>query len=79
MSRAVTGRHGSAARETPAAQGLAEDLRALGRIVELGQSLGLGTELDEAQEILTRAGARTSLAPGRTVIALAGATGSGKS
>ncbi|WP_366179923.1 GTPase [Actinomyces timonensis] len=68
-----------ATRENPAARSLAEALGALRRIIELGDGLGLGEDLDEAREIVARAGARASLAPGRTVIALAGATGSGKS
>ncbi|WP_159718355.1 GTPase [Actinomyces marmotae] len=79
MSGAGPERARRATRENPATQSLAEALGALGRIIELGDGLGLGEELDEAREIVARAGARASLAPGRTVIALAGATGSGKS
>ncbi|ARD41641.1 GTPase [Actinomyces gaoshouyii] len=79
MSGTVSEPARRATRGNPAARSLAEALGALGRIIELGDGLGLGEELDEAREIVARAGARASLAPGRTVIALAGATGSGKS
>lgn len=79
MSGAVSEPARRPARESPAARSLAEALGVLGRIIELGDGLGLGEELDETREIVARAGARASLAPGSTVIALAGATGSGKS
>ncbi len=52
---------------------------ALATAVELADGVVPATELAPARELLSRFGQRTALAPGVTVAALLGATGSGKS
>ncbi|WP_413449922.1 GTPase [Georgenia phoenicis] len=54
-------------------------IAALGTAVELGDGVLPAARLTPARELLERAGTRTALAPGVTVAALLGATGSGKS
>ncbi|MCR2052250.1 50S ribosome-binding GTPase [Actinomyces bowdenii] len=59
---------------------LTGDLEALQRAVELAAGLGIDQEdLAPAREVIERAGQRRRLAPQATVVALLGATGSGKS
>src|SRR5699024_1700434 len=58
---------------------LEERMRALTTAVELGEGIVPPDRLRPAREVLERAGARSALAPGVTVAALLGATGSGKS
>ncbi|GAA0977200.1 50S ribosome-binding GTPase [Acrocarpospora macrocephala] len=59
--------------------GLGTRLAALARVVELGQGRVDPELLDEATQLLLRAGNRLKLSPDHTVVALAGGTGSGKS
>lgn len=58
---------------------LAEQAAALGRAVDLAEGRLADAPLTAAREVLARIGARSELAPDRTVVALMGATGSGKS
>ncbi|MBD8061246.1 GTPase [Oceanitalea stevensii] len=58
---------------------LEERVSALTTAVELGEGTVPPARLRPAREVLERAGARSALAPGVTVAALLGATGSGKS
>ncbi|GIH27446.1 hypothetical protein Aph01nite_57560 [Acrocarpospora phusangensis] len=59
--------------------GLGTRLAALAKVVELGQGRVDPELLDEATQLLLRAGNRLKLSPDHTVVALAGGTGSGKS
>ncbi|RAY11824.1 ABC transporter [Actinomadura craniellae] len=59
--------------------GLTERLDGLDRLVTLGAGRLDEPLLDEAGELLTRAGERLRLSGGHTVVTLAGGTGSGKS
>jgi len=59
--------------------GLEERLAGLREAVDLAEGVLPGEELGDARELLGRAGERAALAPGVTVAALLGATGSGKS
>jgi putative protein kinase ArgK-like GTPase of G3E family len=83
--RAVSGA-GTPAQGPPASQprlGLSARLTALARLVQLGESRtaeGVSDELlQEAGQLLDRAGERLRLSSDHTVVALAGGTGSGKS
>ncbi|MDO5064027.1 MAG: 50S ribosome-binding GTPase, partial [Actinomyces bowdenii] len=59
---------------------LTGDLEALERAVDLAAGLGIDQDdLAPAREVIERAGQRRRLAPQATVVALLGATGSGKS
>ena len=58
---------------------LAERLTALDEVVSLGRGRLDPTVVDEAARVAGKAGARLRLGAGHTVVALAGATGSGKS
>ncbi|MEV4166909.1 ABC transporter [Nonomuraea dietziae] len=59
--------------------GLGVRLAALSKVVELGQGRLEAKLLDDASQLLTRAGERLKLSSDHTVVALAGGTGSGKS
>ena len=76
VSRAV-------AREEERAQasqeGLQEDLEHLRRALEIGGDMLPADAVARAQDVLRRADERRSFTTGRTVVALMGATGSGKS
>lgn len=61
------------------ATGLAPVLEDLERAVDLGEQLGLRDELTRVRDVLAQASYRRRLAPETTVVALLGATGSGKS
>jgi GTP-binding protein EngB required for normal cell division len=61
------------------AETVAARLRALDRVVELGEGRLDQTLLTPARELSRRAGERLRLSGAHTVVALAGATGSGKS
>jgi GTP-binding protein EngB required for normal cell division len=63
----------------PARAGLAERLDALAAAVEDGEGRLPAEPLDKARRVLERAGQRRRLSTDHTVVALAGATGSGKS
>lgn len=58
---------------------LAEEVAALTRAVDLADGRLADAPLTAAREMLEKTGARSLLAPDRTVVALLGATGSGKS
>jgi len=58
---------------------LEERTDALARVAELGDGVVDEARLAPVREVLDRTGTRTALAPGVTVAALLGATGSGKS
>ena len=60
-------------------RGLPERLEALREVVELGEGRLPAEPLAEARAVLARAGERLRLSGEHTVVALAGATGSGKS
>ncbi len=62
-----------------AASGLDERLVALGEAVDLAQGRLDPATVDSAAQVVARAGARLGLGVSTTVVALAGATGSGKS
>lgn len=62
-----------------AAETIASRLRALDRVVELGEGRIDEERLAPARELARRAGERLRLSGTHTVVALAGATGSGKS
>ncbi|MDT0353198.1 GTPase [Pseudonocardia charpentierae] len=64
---------------TDAAETVASRLRALDRVVELGEGRLDDALLASARELSQRAGERLRLSGTHTVVALAGATGSGKS
>ncbi len=59
--------------------GLAERLTALDEVVELARGRLAGSVVAEAERVAGKAGTRLRLGAGHTVVALAGATGSGKS
>jgi GTP-binding protein EngB required for normal cell division len=61
------------------AEDVAARLRALDKVVELGEGRLDDELLDPARELSRRAGERLRLSGSHTVVALAGATGSGKS
>jgi hypothetical protein len=61
------------------AEDVAARLRALDKVVELGEGRLDNELLDPARELSRRAGERLRLSGSHTVVALAGATGSGKS
>lgn len=61
------------------AAGLSLAVEGLDQVVVLGEQLGLCDELDQAREVLAQVSQRRRLAPETTVVALLGATGSGKS
>ncbi len=69
----------SAESSTDAAETVASRLRALDRVVELGEGRLDDALLASARELSQRAGERLRLSGTHTVVALAGATGSGKS
>ncbi|AMD87896.1 dGTPase [Actinomyces radicidentis] len=69
----------SRAQRRGAARDLDQTLWDLTRAVELGDGLVEDAALAPARTVLTRAGERRRIAPGVTVVALLGATGSGKS
>ena len=58
---------------------VAEQAAALARAVDLADGRLADAPLTAARDVLERIGARSELAPDRTVVALMGATGSGKS
>lgn len=58
---------------------LAERLQALQRAAELSQGRSAADVVERAQKVLDRAGKRFTFSGDHTVVALAGATGSGKS
>ena len=58
---------------------VAQRLEALGRAVDAGRGRVDDPLLDRAEGVLDRATARLALSGDHTVVALAGATGSGKS
>lgn len=58
---------------------VAEQAAALARAVDLADGRLADAPLTAARDVLVRIGARSELAPDRTVVALMGATGSGKS
>ena len=68
-----------AERTDDAAEAVASRLRALDRVVELGEGRLDDALLAPARELSRRAGERMRLSGTHTVVALAGATGSGKS
>ena len=68
-----------AERTDDAAETVASRLRALDRVVELGEGRLDDALLAPARELSRRAGERLRLSGTHTVVALAGATGSGKS
>ena len=68
-----------AERADKAAETVASRLRALDRVVELGEGRLDEALLTPARELSRRAGERLRLSGTHTVVALAGATGSGKS
>jgi GTP-binding protein EngB required for normal cell division len=72
--RATSGR-----RTDDSAETIASRLRALDRVVELGEGRLDDELLAPARELSRRAGERLRLSGAHTVVALAGATGSGKS
>jgi GTP-binding protein EngB required for normal cell division len=63
----------------PARAGLSERLDALATAVQNGEGRLPAEQLDRARGVLERAGQRRRLSTDHTVVALAGATGSGKS
>ena len=65
--------------DSPGALDLPLVLEDLERAVNLGEQLGLRDELTQARDVLAQASHRRRLAPETTVVALLGATGSGKS
>lgn len=69
----------SRAQRRGAARDLDQTLWDLTRVVELGDGLVEDAALAPARTVLERAGERRRIAPGVTVVALLGATGSGKS
>ena len=68
-----------AERADKAAETVTSRLRALDRVVELGEGRLDEALLTPARELSRRAGERLRLSSTHTVVALAGATGSGKS
>jgi GTP-binding protein EngB required for normal cell division len=74
----LPGRH-AAAPASADAETVAARLRALDRVVELGEARVDPALLAPARELSQRAGERLRLSGAHTVVALAGATGSGKS
>jgi len=73
-----------AARSTSPVQGLSARLTALARLIQIAGSRtgsgGFGEDLlQDARDLVDRAGERLRLSAGHTVVALAGGTGSGKS
>lgn len=78
----VTGRVFGRGRRTPdplATSHLAERLDALSTVVELGRGRLPDETVSRAEQVVGRAGQRLRLSGEHTVVALAGATGSGKS
>ena len=65
--------------DSPGALDLPLVLEDLEKAVDLGEQLGLRDELTRARDVLAQASHRRRLAPETTVVALLGATGSGKS
>ncbi|MDF5758704.1 ABC transporter [Spongiactinospora sp. TRM90649] len=79
MSTATTGTTSTPAGGGRARPGLGSRLAALSRVVELGAGTVDPPLLEEAGQVLLRAGDRLKLSSEHTVVALAGGTGSGKS
>jgi GTP-binding protein EngB required for normal cell division len=77
------GGRGPASPPSVPAAGLSTRLTALARLVQIGESRtveGFSEDLlENAEQLLDRAGERLRLSAGHTVVALAGGTGSGKS
>ncbi|MFI0421644.1 ABC transporter [Spongiactinospora sp. 9N601] len=79
MSTATTGTPSIPAGGGRARPGLGSRLAALSRLVELGAGTVDPGLLEDATQVLLRAGDRLKLSSEHTVVALAGGTGSGKS
>ncbi len=75
----MAGRGLAVLRRTDRATHLVEHLKALTEAVELGEGRVPAEVLDEARRVVSHADRRLTLSGSATVVALAGATGSGKS